>query len=45
MAVWHRHMCFGAEKVVPRYNVMGVAKAALEAVFVLASDLGPKGFV
>jgi enoyl-[acyl-carrier protein] reductase I len=35
---------FGAEKVVPRYNVMGVAKAALEAsVRYLASDLGPMG--
>jgi enoyl-[acyl-carrier protein] reductase I len=34
---------FGAEKVVPRYNVMGVAKAALEAsVRYLAYDLGPK---
>src|SRR5499425_2783727 len=34
----------GAERVVPRYNVMGVAKAALEAsVRYLASDLGPKG--
>src|SRR5438045_7480109 len=34
---------FGAEKVVPRYNVMGVAKAALEAsVRYLAADLGPK---
>src|SRR5205823_307828 len=32
---------YGAEKVVPRYNVMGVAKAALEAsVRYLASDLG-----
>jgi enoyl-[acyl-carrier protein] reductase I len=32
---------FGAEKVVPHYNVMGVAKAALEAsVRYLASDLG-----
>jgi enoyl-[acyl-carrier protein] reductase I len=32
---------FGAEKVVPRYNVMGVAKAALEAsVRYLANDLG-----
>jgi enoyl-[acyl-carrier protein] reductase I len=32
---------FGAEKVVPRYNVMGVAKAALEAtVRYLAADLG-----
>jgi len=35
---------YGAEKVVPKYNVMGVAKAALEAsVRYLASDLGPKG--
>jgi len=35
---------YGAEKVVPGYNVMGVAKAALEAtVRYLASDLGPKG--
>jgi enoyl-[acyl-carrier protein] reductase I len=34
---------YGAEKVVPRYNVMGVSKAALEAtVRYLASDLGPK---
>jgi enoyl-[acyl-carrier protein] reductase I len=34
---------YGAEKVVPRYNVMGVAKAALEAtVRYLANDLGPK---
>jgi enoyl-[acyl-carrier protein] reductase I len=33
---------FGAEKVVPKYNVMGVAKAALEAsVRYLANDLGP----
>ncbi|MBM4456015.1 MAG: SDR family oxidoreductase, partial [Verrucomicrobia bacterium] len=33
----------GAEKVVPHYNVMGVAKAALEAsVRYLAYDLGPK---
>jgi enoyl-[acyl-carrier protein] reductase I len=33
---------FGAEKVVPSYNVMGVAKAALEAsVRYLAADLGP----
>jgi enoyl-[acyl-carrier protein] reductase I len=32
---------YGAEKVVPRYNVMGVAKAALEAsVRYLANDLG-----
>ncbi|HXO61107.1 MAG TPA: enoyl-ACP reductase [Candidatus Acidoferrales bacterium] len=32
---------FGAEKVVPKYNVMGVAKAALEAsVRYLANDLG-----
>src|SRR5262249_22146611 len=34
----------GAERVVPKYNVMGVAKAALEAsVRYLANDLGPKG--
>jgi len=34
---------FGAEKVVPHYNVMGVAKAALEAsTRYLAYDLGPK---
>ncbi len=34
---------YGAEKVVPRYNVMGVAKAALEAtVRYLANDLGSK---
>jgi enoyl-[acyl-carrier protein] reductase I len=34
---------FGAEKVVPNYNVMGVAKAALEAtVRYLAWNLGPK---
>ncbi len=35
---------FGAEKVMPHYNVMGVAKAALEAsVRYLAEDLGRKG--
>ena len=35
---------FGAEKVVPHYNVMGVAKAALEAsVRYLAADLGRDG--
>ena len=35
---------YGAEKVVPKYNVMGVAKAALEAsVRYLASDLGQRG--
>lgn len=34
----------GAERVVPHYNVMGVAKAALEAtVRYLAHDLGPRG--
>ena len=34
---------YGAEKVVPHYNVMGVAKAALEAsVKYLAMDLGPE---
>ena len=33
----------GAERVVPHYNVMGVAKAALEAIVrYLAHDLGPK---
>jgi len=35
---------YGAEKVIPHYNVMGVAKAALEAsVRYLANDLGPDG--
>lgn len=35
---------YGAEKVVPHYNVMGVAKAALEAsVRYLAVDLGAEG--
>ena len=35
---------YGAEKVVPHYNVMGVAKAALEAsVKYLANDCGPAG--
>jgi len=34
---------FGAEKVVPHYNVMGVAKAALEStVRYLAASLGPR---
>jgi enoyl-[acyl-carrier protein] reductase I len=34
---------YGAEKVMPHYNVMGVAKAALEAsTRYLAYDLGPK---
>ena len=34
---------YGAEKVIPGYNVMGVAKAALEAAArYLAFDLGPK---
>lgn len=34
----------GSERVVPGYNVMGVAKAALEAsVRYLANDLGPDG--
>ncbi|AQT44428.1 fabI2 [Bartonella apihabitans] len=34
---------YGSEKVMPNYNVMGVAKAALEAsVKYLAVDLGPK---
>lgn len=35
---------YGAEKVIPHYNVMGVAKAGLEAsVKYLAADLGPDG--
>lgn len=35
---------YGSEKVIPNYNVMGVAKAALEAsVRYLAADLGPAG--
>ena len=34
----------GGARVIPRYNVMGVAKAALEmSVRYLAADLGPKG--
>lgn len=34
----------GSERVLPNYNVMGVAKAALEAsVRYLAADLGPQG--
>jgi enoyl-[acyl-carrier protein] reductase I len=34
----------GSEKVIPNYNVMGIAKAALEAsVRYLAYDLGPRG--
>jgi enoyl-[acyl-carrier protein] reductase I len=33
---------YGAERVMPHYNVMGVAKAALEAsVRYLAADMGP----
>ena len=35
---------YGAEKVIPHYNVMGVAKAALEtSVKYLAMDVGPEG--
>ncbi len=35
---------YGAERVMPHYNVMGVAKAALEcSVRYMAMDLGPKG--
>ena len=35
---------YGSERVMPHYNVMGVAKAALEAsVRYLAADLGPQG--
>ena len=34
----------GSERVIQNYNVMGIAKAALEAsVRYLASDLGPRG--
>lgn len=34
---------YGAQKVIPHYNVMGVAKSALEtSVQYLAADLGPK---
>ena len=34
----------GSDKVVPNYNVMGIAKAALEAsVRYLAADIGPRG--
>ncbi len=34
---------YGAEKVIPHYNVMGVAKSALEtSVKYLAADLGPE---
>ncbi|MFT7170763.1 MAG: enoyl-[acyl-carrier protein] reductase I, partial [Paracoccaceae bacterium] len=34
----------GAERVVPNYNIMGIAKAALEAsVRYLAADVGPRG--
>lgn len=34
----------GAERTLPHYNVMGIAKAALEAsVRYLAADLGPQG--
>jgi len=35
---------YGSEKIIPKYNVMGVAKAALEAsARYLAADLGPRG--
>ncbi|HKZ56030.1 MAG TPA: enoyl-ACP reductase [Anaerolineales bacterium] len=35
---------YGGQKVVPHYNVMGIAKAALEAsTRYLAADLGPRG--
>jgi enoyl-[acyl-carrier protein] reductase I len=34
----------GSERVIPNYNIMGIAKAALEAsVRYLAADLGPRG--
>lgn len=35
---------YGAEKAIPNYNVMGIAKASLEAsVRYLAASLGPRG--
>jgi enoyl-[acyl-carrier protein] reductase I len=35
---------FGGEKIVPRYNVMGICKAALEAAMrYMAFELGPRG--
>ena len=35
---------YASEKVMPRYHVMAIAKAALEAITrYLASDLGPQG--
>ena len=35
---------YGSQRVVANYNIMGVAKAALEsAVRYLAAELGPKG--
>jgi enoyl-[acyl-carrier protein] reductase I len=35
---------YGAEKAIPNYNVMGIAKSALEcSVKYLANDMGPKG--
>src|SRR6476619_6691872 len=35
---------YGSQRVVPNYNIMGVAKSALEsAVRYLAAELGPKG--
>ena len=36
---------YGAEKVIPHYNVMGVAKAGAgdQSVKYLAADLGPEG--
>ena len=41
---WANSQRLLAEKVMPHYNVMGVAKAALEtSVKYLAADLGPEG--
>jgi enoyl-[acyl-carrier protein] reductase I len=35
---------FGGERIVPRYNVMGICKAALDACMKYAAfDLGPRG--
>ena len=41
---WRDHpLLLGAERAIPSYNVMGVAKAAMEAsVRYLAAELGPE---
>jgi enoyl-[acyl-carrier protein] reductase I len=41
---FYHDLFFGSQRVVENYNVMGVAKAALEcAVRYMAAELGPKG--